>query len=81
MIPRSLSRLWGRRYIRRGADSWQELEEFPQQTPAAQKALLARCLLDQIQNFGRRDDALPEWCEPATIQDPADLWRIGLRCR
>ena len=76
MIPRSLSRLWWRRYIRRGADSWQELEDFSRQAASAQKATLARRLLDQIQYFGRRDDALPEWREAAAIQDPAELWRI-----
>ena len=76
MIPCPLSRLWWRRYISRNADSWQELGEFPQQTPAAQKAVLARRLLDQIQYFGRREDALPEWREAAAIQEPADLWRI-----
>jgi phenylacetate-CoA ligase len=76
MIPCPLSRLWWRRYIRRGADSWQELEDFPQQTPAEQQKVLARRLLDQIHYFGRREDALPEWREAAAIQDPAELWRI-----
>lgn len=76
MIPCPLSRLWWHRYIRRNADSWQDLEDFPQQTPARQRDLLARRLLDQIQYFGRREDALPEWREAAAIQDPAELWRI-----
>ena len=76
MIPRPLSRLWWRRYIRRGADSWQELEDFPQQTPAEQQKVLSKRLLDQIHYFGRREDALPEWREAAAIQDPAELWRI-----
>ena len=76
MIPCPLSRLWWRRYIRRGADSWQELEDFPKQTPAQQQKALSRRLLDQVQYFGRREDALPEWREAAAIQDPAELWRI-----
>src|SRR5690349_17015425 len=76
MIPCPLSRLWWRRYIRRGTDSWQELEDFPKQTPAQQQKALSRRLLDQIQYFGCREDALPEWREAAAIQDPDDLWRI-----
>lgn len=76
MIPRSLSRLWWRRYIRRNAESWQELEQFPRQNPQQQQNVLARRLLDQIQYFGNREDALPEWREAARIDDPSELWNI-----
>jgi phenylacetate-CoA ligase len=76
MTPRFVSRLWLRRYLSRNACSPSELKEFPQISPREQRQILARKLLAQIQYFGQRADALPEWREAARIQDPDVLWRL-----
>lgn len=76
MTPRFVSRLWLRRYLSRNACSWSELQEFPQASPSEQRRILARKLLNQVQYFGQRADALPEWREAARIQDPDVLWRL-----
>lgn len=52
-----------------------ELDAFPRLTPEEQRQELASRLLSQIQYFGSRGDALPEWREAARITDPGDLWR------
>jgi phenylacetate-CoA ligase len=76
MTPRLVSRLWWKRYLSRNACSWSELKEFPTISPSEQRRILALKLLDQMQYFGRRADALPEWREAARIQDPDVLWRM-----
>jgi phenylacetate-CoA ligase len=75
MTPRFVSRLWVKRYLSRNACPTAELEQFPQISAGEQRRILARKLLEQIQYFGRRADALPEWREAARIQDPDELWR------
>ncbi len=37
---------------------------------------MAKRLLAQIKYFGARADALPEWKECASIDDPDELWRV-----
>jgi phenylacetate-CoA ligase len=76
MIPRFVSSLWVKRYLSRNARSTAELKEFPQFSPGEQRRILARKLFDQMQYFGQRADALPEWREAARIQDPDELWRL-----
>src|SRR5438270_1544082 len=71
-----VSRLWWRRYLHRNACPWDELTLFQELAPDQQRAQLARRLLSQVQYFGKRDDALPEWREAARITDPNELWRI-----
>jgi phenylacetate-CoA ligase len=76
MIPRAISTLWWRRYLRRNATSWAELETFPQLSPDEQRKQLGERLLRQIRYFGTRADALPEWREAARIDNADDLLRI-----
>jgi phenylacetate-CoA ligase len=76
MIPRALSSLWWRRYLRRNASPGAELERFPQLRPDEQRKELAERLLRQIRYFGTRADALPEWREASRIDNPEDLLRI-----
>lgn len=75
-MPPFVSQLWLRRYLSRNAIDWRELEAFPSLTPARQREDLGKRLLSQIQYFGRRDDALPEWREAAKIGNPEDLWKV-----
>ncbi|HVI07311.1 MAG TPA: hypothetical protein VND65_03355 [Candidatus Binatia bacterium] len=75
MIPRALSSVWWRRYLRRSAVPWTDLENFPELRPNEQRKELGERLLRQIQYFGRRDDALPEWREAARINDAEELLR------
>src|ERR1700735_2227859 len=76
MIPRAISSLWWRRYLRRNATSWAELESFPQLPHDEQRQQLGERLQRQIRYFGTREDALPEWKEAARIENPVDLFRI-----
>ncbi len=76
MTPRWLSQLVWRRYLDRNARPWRELEDFGAWDASRQKADLARKLLAQIQYFGQREDALPEWKEAARVRTPEDLWTI-----
>jgi phenylacetate-coenzyme A ligase PaaK-like adenylate-forming protein len=76
MIPRAMSSLWWRRYLRRNANSWADLERFPQLPPNAQRKEMGDRLLKQIRYFGARADALPEWREAARINNVEDLLRI-----
>ncbi len=55
---------------------WNDLETFQVSTPDRAQAQLARKLHRQIQYFGTRSDALPEWREAAKIQNPDELWRV-----
>jgi phenylacetate-CoA ligase len=75
MIPETLSRLWWRRYLRRNSQPWDELEQFPGNDPDQQRRILSSRLLQQVQYFGSRADALPEWRDAANITDPETLWR------
>jgi phenylacetate-CoA ligase len=76
MIPRALSSLWWRRYLRRNANSWSDLESFPHLPPDAQRKEIGERLLKQIHYFGSRADALPEWREAARINNAEDLLQI-----
>jgi phenylacetate-CoA ligase len=76
MIPRAISGLWWRRYLRRNATSWDDLDRFPQLRPDEQRKDLGERLQRQIRYFGTRADALPEWREAARIDNPEDLLRI-----
>ena len=76
MIPRAISSLWWRRYLKRSATSWADLSHFPQLRPDEQRRELGERLLRQIRYFGTRADALPEWREAARIDNPEDLLRI-----
>lgn len=55
---------------------WRELDDFPRLSPPQVRLELSRRLLAQIQYFGSRADALPEWREAAAITDPEELWRV-----
>ncbi len=76
MVPEAISSLWWRRYLRRNATSWEDIDRFPQLRPDEQRRQLAERLLQQIRYFGERADALPEWREAARIENPDDLWRV-----
>lgn len=76
MIGRMASRIAWRRFLSRNAYSWWELDEFPRLSPDRQRRTLAGRLLAQIQYFGARGDALPEWREAARVTDPEELWRL-----
>jgi phenylacetate-CoA ligase len=76
MIPRAISSLWWRRYLRRSATSWTDLDCFPQIPPDEQRKQMGERLLRQIRYFGARADAIPEWREAARIDNPEDLLRI-----
>jgi phenylacetate-CoA ligase len=76
MIPRAISSLVWRRYLRRNASSWADLEHFPELRPDEQRKELGERLLRQIHYFGGRADALPEWREAARIDNSKDLLRI-----
>jgi phenylacetate-CoA ligase len=66
---RFLSRSGGRPYL-------QELDNFQFLSPRQARFELASRLLRQIKYFGSRADALPEWREAASINDPEEIWRI-----
>ena len=76
MIPRFVNRLWIKRYLSRNACPSSELHEFSLLRPDEQHRILARKLLDQIQYFGSRADALLEWREASSINDPETLWKL-----
>src|ERR1700733_3530864 len=76
MIPRAISSLVWRRYLRRNSSSWADLEHFPELRPDEQRKELGERLLRQIHYFGGRADALPEWREAARIDNSKDLLRI-----
>lgn len=71
-----ISKLYWRRFLSRNACDTSELDRFAALDPACQKADLGRRLLSQVQYFGKREDALPEWQEAARISDPDALWQI-----
>ena len=76
MIPRAISALMWRRYLRRNATSWDELDRFPKLKPDEQRKKIGERLLRQIRYFGTRADALPEWREAARIDDAEELLKI-----
>lgn len=74
MIRRAL---WEADIARRGVRPlWRELDRFTSNRPDEARRRLARLLHGQIQHFGARADALPEWREAARVRDPDELWRI-----
>ncbi len=76
MIPRAISSLWWRRYLKRNATSWADLDRFPTLRPDEQRKELGERLLRQIRYFGARGDALPEWREAARIDSSDELLRV-----
>ena len=64
-------------YIRRNGleIAWRELDRFEKLSPVESRRDLGGRLLAQIQYFGNRADALPEWREAASIRDIEELWR------
>ena len=75
MIRELASVLAWRRFLARNGLPLTDLETFPQLSPEAQRKALADRLLAQIQYFGNRADALPEWKE-CTKMTADDLWRV-----
>lgn len=55
---------------------WKEMELHQQCDPATARRAIAQRLLVQVQYFGKRGDALPEWREAAKIRKAEDLWAI-----
>lgn len=55
---------------------WREMDEFRSMPPVDARRRLGERLIAQLQYFGGRDDALPEWREAAKARNPEDLWRI-----
>jgi phenylacetate-CoA ligase len=76
MMPSAISNLWWRRYLRRNATSFADLDRFPHLRPDEQRRILGELLLQQIRYFGARADALPEWRDAARIKNPDDLLRV-----
>ena len=71
-----LARRWWTQYLRNNALDTAPLDQFLTATPEVQRVEMARRLYDQIQYFGKREDALPEWKEAARIPAPEELWRV-----
>ena len=71
-----LTTLWWRRFLRRNAAPWQEADQFAALPEDARRRALGERLLAQLQYFGRRDDALPEWREAARVSTVDDVWRV-----
>jgi len=65
-------------YVRRNRllRFWRELDRFESLPAAAARRDLGERLLEQVRYFGRREDALPEWREAASIRDAEELWRV-----
>ena len=55
---------------------WREMAAFAALPTGERRLILTRRLWEQIQYFGRRADALPEWREAAQIRDPLELWWV-----
>jgi phenylacetate-CoA ligase len=53
---------------------WREMDAFASLSPQQARLDLAKRLQAQIQYFGSREDALPEWRSAARIQDPLEVW-------
>lgn len=70
IAPAWLSQLFWARYLRRNGCPSDELDA------SMTRRLMASRLLAQMQYFGARADALPEWKEAARVRDPEELWRI-----
>jgi len=54
---------------------WNELDAFASLASHEARKLIGARLLSQLQYFGRRADALPEWRELASMGDPEELWQ------
>ncbi len=52
------------------------LEQFQSLAPDVARREIARRLAAQIQYFGTRHDAFPEWKEASRIADADELWRL-----
>ena len=74
MLKEASSNIIWRRFLRLNRQVGQELNQFPSLAPHLQRRALAERLLAQIQYFGNREDALPEWREAARVRDPEELW-------
>ena len=75
MMGRTVRKALWRRYLRRNTACTEEVEEFSKMRPDRQRQELSKRLKSQIQYFGTRGDALPEWREAAKIAKSEDLWR------
>ncbi|MCL4524470.1 MAG: AMP-binding protein [Acidobacteria bacterium] len=75
MITQLASKLWWRSYLARSSRPWDELKNFPALPPGEQRRILAERLHAQVQYFGNRADALPEWRDAARLRAPEELWR------
>ncbi|QDU82818.1 AMP-binding enzyme [Polystyrenella longa] len=53
-----------------------ELDRFAALTPGEMRTEMNQRLWDQMQYFGNRADALPEWKEAARIQNPQELREV-----
>ncbi|MEZ6046570.1 MAG: AMP-binding protein [Planctomycetaceae bacterium] len=62
--------------LRRLERDVRQLERYATYSPAQMRELMNQRLWDQIQYFGNREDALPEWKAAAEIQDPDDLREV-----
>src|SRR5690242_8438733 len=55
---------------------WREMDEFRSISAHEARRRLGERLVAQLQYFGRRADALPEWKEASAVCNPEDAWRI-----
>ena len=62
--------------VRRFRTYGRELDNFSRLPSDAAKNQLGARLLAQLQYFGRRADALPEWREASRVRTVDDLWQI-----
>ena len=76
MLSRQVSRLAWKAYNFRRVRSSGELVDFECLNPGCQRRSLAEKLHAQVQYFGSRPDALPEWKAAARIREPQDLWSV-----
>ncbi len=76
MISQAIAKVAWRRFLAQNARPWEELAEFPLLSAGVQRRLLADRLFQQMQYFGWREDALPEWREAAGIRTADELWRV-----
>lgn len=81
MIGRLVSEVWWRRYFRRNARSWEELEQFPHLRADRQRLILAERLMSQIQFFGNREDAFRSGARQQRYGMSKSFGGYGLVCR
>jgi phenylacetate-CoA ligase len=74
LVNRTLWSAWTRwRGLERYTDA---LAACAAESEIAARRRIAGLLLERVQYFGARPDALPEWIEAARIRDPLELWRV-----